>query len=483
MRSIGHGVAVAIGLWISVGVAADIPQVEQVFTNNAVWDLSPDAAEARWKPLGFRWTEQTRSDLRWYEPRQAVQKDGGLLTNTVRRLPDVAVLGERPVEIVFRFRDDRLLGMATVFYSRGDSGDTPMTNFVALTRSLTAKLDAWTGAKGIAQREDSRGQGATVDRMIWVRGPARFDLEWSYTRLPGNAWRPEFIRLHGTKYDPAQQARLMGGTASSGPGGSVAQGGVAGAQQMKQRVTVRENGDRVLSVPMVDQGPKGYCVAAVLERVARYHGREFDQHEAAQLADTSAGGGTTFEKLVDGLRKMAGLMKMRCTGRTDMDEKTSFLDKRRKVNLSIPRDLADTLKDYNKEAKKAGRPEFDIWKAFDDGSIGDLYGKFDKDILRKVRLDQRIEAEKFRRDVARYIDAGAPVVWVVLMGIIPEPKIAEGPAMTGHMRMIVGYNSGTGEILYSDTWGPGHEEKRMSVDDAWVINKGYFVVTPQNIRL
>ncbi len=479
-RALACALAAGAGATVS---AAEVPQVERLFDEAAAWDTTPAAAAKRWRPLGFRWMDDAKTDLRWFEPRQAFLQHGHLATNLEGRLPDIQVLGERPIEVVLRFREDRLAGMTTVLYSRGDSGDTHVTNLLGLARTVAGRLDAWTGTKGFAQRGDRRGDGAVIDRMIWVRGGERFDLEWSTTRLSATESRPEFVRLQASKYDPSEQARLMGGRAADGTVSAAGQGLPASAQQMKQRVEVRENGDRIVPVPMVDQGPKGYCVAAVLERVARFYGREFDQHDAAQLAGTTAEGGTTSEKLVDALRKMAGLMKMRCTGRTDMDEKASFLNKERRINLKVPKDLADTLKDYNKEAKRAGKPEFDIWEAFDSGEVGDLYKKFDKDILRKIRLAQRVDAEKFHRDVARTIDAGVPVVWSVLVGIVPEPKLPGDGEVAGHMRMIVGYNAKTREILYSDSWGAGHEEKRMSMDDAWVITKGTFVVTPQNVRL
>ncbi|MBM4156708.1 MAG: hypothetical protein FJ221_17025 [Lentisphaerae bacterium] len=462
--------------------AAEIPQVERLFDEASAWDTAPGAAAKRWMPLGFRWMDAARTDLRWFEPRQAFLQHGHLATNLEGRLPDIQVLGERPIEVVLRFRDDRLAGLSTVFYSRGDSGDTHVTNLLALARTVAGRLDAWTGAKGFVQRGDRRGEGAAVDRMIWVRGGVRLDLEWSSTRLSATETRPEFVRLQASKYDPSDQARLMGGRAAEEAVGG-ASGSPASAQQMKQRVEVRANGDRVVPVPMVDQGPKGYCVAAVLERVARFYGREFDQHDAAQLAGTSAEGGTTSGRLVEALRTMAGLMKMRCTGRTDMDETTSFLHKDRHAGLQVPKDLADTLKDYNKEAKRAGKPEVDIWQAFDSGDVGDVYRRFDKDIFRKVRLARRVDAEKFHRDVARTVDAGVPVVWSVLVGIVAEPKLPGDGEVSGHMRMIVGYNATTREILYSDTWGAGHEEKRMAMDDAWVITKGTFVVTPPNVRL
>ena len=35
------------------------------------------------------------------------------------------------------------------------------------------------------------------------------------------------------------------------------------------------------------------------------------------------------------------------------------------------------------------------------------------------------------------------------------------------MRLIVGYNLQTDEILYSDSWGSGHELKRARFAEAW----------------
>jgi hypothetical protein len=46
------------------------------------------------------------------------------------------------------------------------------------------------------------------------------------------------------------------------------------------------------------------------------------------------------------------------------------------------------------------------------------------------------------------------------------------------MRLIIGYNLKTREILYSDSWGAGHELKRMALDDAWAITTGLATVEP-----
>jgi hypothetical protein len=47
------------------------------------------------------------------------------------------------------------------------------------------------------------------------------------------------------------------------------------------------------------------------------------------------------------------------------------------------------------------------------------------------------------------------------------------------MRLIVGYNTPRGEILFSDSWGAGHEGKLMSLADAWAITSDVIVIEPR----
>ena len=46
------------------------------------------------------------------------------------------------------------------------------------------------------------------------------------------------------------------------------------------------------------------------------------------------------------------------------------------------------------------------------------------------------------------------------------------------MRLIIGYNTKTNELLFSDSWGAGHEKKRMPLDDAWSITTGLVTIEP-----
>ena len=70
------------------------------------------------------------------------------------------------------------------------------------------------------------------------------------------------------------------------------------------------------------------------------------------------------------------------------------------------------------------------------------------------------------------------MLWAVQLGIFSEHAIPQ--AIGGHMRLIIGYNEKTGEILYSDSWGEGHGEKRMRTDRGYAITNGLYVVTPSH---
>jgi hypothetical protein len=65
-------------------------------------------------------------------------------------------------------------------------------------------------------------------------------------------------------------------------------------KRMASCVEQRENGDVIIkNIPMVNQGPKGYCVPATWERYLRYMDIPADMYLLALAANTGVGGGTS----------------------------------------------------------------------------------------------------------------------------------------------------------------------------------------------
>ena len=154
------------------------------------------------------------------------------------------------------------------------------------------------------------------------------------------------------------------------------------------------------NIPMVDQGSKGYCVPATIERVLRYYGiNNVNMHQIADAAKTKDGGGTYAKsamRAMGSVRKSAGL-------------KTSVLgDIRMKLVMR-----------YIDE----GVPLF--WVMYTNQE----YEKVRRNSL-KDRL--RTDPEKWRKIISKY-------------------KV---PAKGGaHMCLVVGYNVLTGEVAVSNSWG------------------------------
>ena len=83
----------------------------------------------------------------------------------------------------------------------------------------------------------------------------------------------------------------------------------------------------------------------------------------------------------------------------------------------------------------------------------------------------------FGDQIRQKIDAGIPIIWSVWLGIVPEtPALPQSSG--GHMRLILGYDR-EGNVLYSDSWGAGHERKKMRLEDALLITTGLRTLAPR----
>ena len=236
--------------------------------------------------------------------------------------------------------------------------------------------------------------------------------------------------------------------------------------KIRDNVTKSPNGDVFIDgVPMVDQGRKGYCAAAVAERVLRYYGSTVDEHEIAQQAGTSATGGTSVS---DMKRAVTSIGERNGLGYQEI------------VSLSAGiGDIEEEVERYNKAAKAEKKPSLSL-ADFTQGNmihVSRLFEAMDGKVVYRMRLkDPR--RKKFMAGVRQQVNAGIPVFWGVTLGIFPERGVNPQTA-GGHMRLIIGYNDKKKEILFSDTWGEGHELKRMPEDWAFAITHDAFFLKPR----
>ena len=354
--------------------------------------------------------------------------------------------------------EERISRVELSLYNRGDAGIAVM-DVAALKEEIAEvakKLDPAT-KKANPEKTTLRNGGVQYRRRFDSTDPTG-ELVWGLSAADANRNRAvEYLRLTLT---PKGEVKSKRGAAAKKPAGA------AGKARIKDNVTKSPNGDVFIdNVPMVDQGQKGYCAAAVSERVLRYYGNQIDEHEIAQQAGTQAQGGTNVEKMKETV--------------TVIGEKNG-LGFQSIVSMSAGiGDLEDEVARYNKAAKAEKKPELSLAQ-FTRGNmiyISEMRAAMEPKVVYRMRQkDARLK--KFSSGIRQQVNAGIPVFWGVTLGIFPERGV-NPQSVGGHMRLIIGYNDKKKEILYTDTWGEGHELKRMPEDWAFTITHDAFFLKPR----
>ena len=407
--------------------------LDPVLAMDGLWAMKQEDFQqaAAAQKLPFRWNSNTRESAR-------AGADG------------MTLLGLPLVEFLVRFEGAKASQVTAVIYARGDAGEMTREAFDALLRKSIDTLSAHTKVKFTPRGKDATS-AVKADGVFWKTDKTHYLLEYSFTKevktrdIP---FRAEFIRL---EISPQQKAAGLLTTASNSQRAKF-----TGAMHVKRDTTT---GDVWIGdVPMVDQGQKGYCAVASAERVMRYYGTEVDANELAQIANTETSGGTSPQLMYEAVKKLSSRLKVRV----------------RDLEKTEVRDFLKLQSDYNRAAKKAGATEIpDMGNMID---VGMMYRLMKGDVLRDVRTKNKGDLSRFQREVQTHIDAGVPLLWSVQLGMFPEPNVPQSGG--GHMRLIIGYNTKTQEILFSDSWGAGHELKRKPADVAWTITTGLLTIEP-----
>jgi hypothetical protein len=427
----------------SVGSSSEARPDARLLTDMVVgdqlWTATSEQFEQKFRPLGLQWLSPAKEQARFFGS-YAVWS------------PKLKV-----TEAIVDFQGGKLARVNLAMFTRGDSEATLDSRESFEKRVEEIKTDI-TGLLGVQPTERGKDSQSAVKAVgwMWVKPPTAYLLEYSYVKevkSRGQEFRPEFIRLRVAEV-PKQQGLL-----------ATSQGGVAGntpvaKSSLAANVTRESSGDVVIkNVPMVDQGPKGYCAVATTERIFKYYGLNVDQHEMAQIANTSDGGGTSPSQMLEALEKIEGRMRVRVRALQKWDYK----------------EFSDMIADYNREAKRNDKREIDL-----SGNvimIGDIYASMDPASFKTSRTEKnKAGFSKFQRTVQEMIERGVPIMWGVQLGMFKEGDLPQSGG--GHMRLIIGYNTQKQEVLFSDSWGAEHALKRMPMAEAFTITTGMYYIEP-----
>jgi hypothetical protein len=414
-----------------VAPALHAANLEPLLQPDTVWSLTRETFLQQGAAFGFEWTSQQRDSARC--------ANGGL-----------TFLGQKVYEVVARFDGENLKGVTVLFYGRGDAGDMAKTPFEELIRKSITALDAYT-AKKFTPRGKDLTSAVKAEGVFWQTDKGHFTLEYSFTKenkTKKQDFRAEFIRLEMGR--PVERKALVTATQPT------PKTKVDPRSQVKKDAA---SGDVLIaSVPMVDQGQKGYCAVACAERMLRYYGVDVDANEVAQIANSSSEGGTSSRAMFEALKKLTSRFRVRVQAVEEFDL----------------REFQKLMSDYNRAAKRAKAALLPEDNMVID--IGEIYRAMDVELLKEVKTKNSAGLSRFQRSVQSHIEAGTPLLWSVQLGKFPEPGIPQSGG--GHMRLIIGYNNKTNEVIFTDSWGAGHEVKRMPMVNAFIICTGLTVMEP-----
>ena len=407
-----------------------VPDLEVIFYDAKIWEKPVAEVLKERKVLGFQWLSKERNDAR--STRKGLR------------------LWEQPVgETILRSREGRLHSFEVSLYNRGDMGPITMEQFKTHRDGWRERVTQQTGIEG--EEMDARQNRSLINAERWIwRAPGAYLLLTASASEVGDRRLPEFIKLTLVSAefgeDSIDRGRGMAADAKN-------------RRDLRSSVKRLENGDVLIQgVPMVDQGRKGYCAVASAERVFRYYGLPVDQHAMAQIAQSSAARGTNPTLMIESLKEVAGRTKTRLHTHYELDA----------------RRFASQVKGYNRLIEKVEpkavyplRGDYVPVQHFLSVCHGPTFAKA---VAKGNRYD------RFKGKVVEFVDAGVPLLWALQVGVFPEPGIPQQGG--GHMRLIIGYNEKTDEILYTDSWGAGHELKRMKTPYAFAASMQLVTIQP-----
>lgn len=336
---------------------------------------------------------------------------------------DYRLLGARPYSVALYAEGGRTTSLSIVFANKGDlfgakgSGedhfdkDTPPEQAAkivkkAMDADLKTIADTLNAKLGVPKKERfGEGKAGRMNMQRWD-------------------WRGHAILLAEAEGEYVGVQVVPSAFADAG-GKSLRVSDAEIRERAKKNVITRPNGDVVIQdIPMVDQGPKGYCVPATAERAMRYLGVAADMYVLANAGETGYGGGTSVDKLLEGVAR-----HIRAKGRS--------------FNTW---DGAPNVRDLSKHIDK-GVPV--MWALYSTDAFNETANRRTKE----------------RKDVSEW------AVWKQkLAAETAETKLTKDRS-SGHVVLIIGYNKDTGEIAFSDSWGERYTERWITLKEAALVSQ------------
>lgn len=343
---------------------------------------------------------------------------------------DYQLFGAHPYSVAMYAENDKVTGFSLVYANKGDlfsaSGGGEM-HFDRNTPPAKAAEIVKT-----AMDKDVNAIAATLTKVLGEPKKERFGEKAGRMNMQRWDWRGHAILLamaEGENNEGEYVGVQVVTTAFADAGGKVESvtDTIIRSRAMAN-VEKREGGDVVIGdIPMVDQGPKGYCAPATAERAMRYLGIPADMYILANAGQTGFGGGTNPDMMLKGMASQIRSKRRSFDswqGELKIKEIAKYIDK----GLPIMWTLCST-KNFNDTANKRTQE---------------------------------------RKSVTNWADWKTKVTEAAAANSLPKDKD------TRHIVLIIGYNKDTNEMAFSDSWGDDFKERWITLQEAEQVSDGRF---------
>lgn len=367
----------------------------ELFSDSNLWDDDTASVAKR-----LKWPKESKTDSQ----------------SSYRKYPkaDYRILESRPYSAVLYGDQGSAQNLSIVFANKGDFkfSDPPTDREIqnmerAIDRDVSQIEDLLTEQLGEVERQQygtGRGLKQLIKRWDW-KGHAFLlaSQDGEYASLKIVSTDTADNKGRGEKISDAKLRKLS-----------------------VENIITRENGDVLIgNIPMVNQGPKGYCVPATFERYLRYLQIPADMYILAMAGQTNIGGGTSLSSIISAIE---GYASSHNRSMKKMKDEIDVRSVKKYIDKGLP--LIWTMyssKQYNDFVNQRSKERADAsdWDAWENRS----------------------------KDEARSLNLGKDI-------------------SSAHACMIIGYNKETDEIAVSDSWGPSFAIRWVPAAQAEQVSQG-----------
>lgn len=343
-------------------------------------------------------------------------------------------------EMLFYFKQRKLQSVLVSFYNRGDSGKIEEKRFLDIQKTVTKFLTS------ALQCQKTTVENVKFDKSVVQSVKYTDDFSDYILQFSRRSKSPEYIQL---KIYPSGKSVALKKTIRAD----------VNLKSLKENVKKSDGNVRYLDIPMVNQGQKGYCAAATVERIMKYYGAEVDQQIIAQIAQSDSARGTNAEILFNVIEKNSAKLNVKVE--KVMTEKIFSNVSNFKRFHDVYNDFA-AKKRYKRYKFKKLLSSSGKDRTFDFNTFFNVYFY---DAFLKARMEDEKNYDRFKVAIRNSINNGVPLIWIAFVFEKSKPGQRIGNVAL-HMNIINGCD-GLKSIIYTDSWGKGHERKFMRMQDAW----------------